>query len=129
MNRIKTLTLFLILSLASPALAEAPASAEAAPGETINGIRLIVGDEPITDLDIAQMEKNIQYLRKNLRISKREAAIEELIERAIIERVARRESIIVSDARIQTEINNQMRARSIETEEEFQEMIKKETGM
>ncbi|MEQ8351674.1 MAG: peptidyl-prolyl cis-trans isomerase [Leptospiraceae bacterium] len=129
MNRIRIITLLLGLIISTAAVAEAPASVEQAPGETINRIRLIVGDEPITDLDIAQMEKNIQYLRKNLRVSKREAAIEELIERAIIERVARRESIIVSDARIQTEMTNQMRARSIETEEEFQLMIKKETGM
>ena len=127
-SRIVELTI-LLCAISVPLGAEGPASRERAPGEMINGIRLIVGDEPITDLDIAQMEKNIQYLRQNLRISKREAAVEELIERAIIERVARRESIIVSDARIQTEINNQMRARSIETEAEFQEIIKKETGM
>ncbi|MCB1168702.1 MAG: peptidyl-prolyl cis-trans isomerase [Leptospiraceae bacterium] len=133
MNRILLLLLAGLLGLmatATPAEERPrPASAERAPGETINGIRLIVGDEPITDLDIVQMEKNIQYIRKNLRISKRDAAIEELIERAIIERVARRESIIVSEGRIQTEIDNQMRARSIETEEEFQKLIQRETGM
>lgn len=126
--------LSLLLILAAPAILHAeerprPASAERAPGETINSIRLIVGDEPITDLDIVQMEENIKYIRKNLRTSRREAAIEELIERAIIERVARRESLIVSDGRIQTEIQNQMRARSIETEEEFANAIKRETGM
>ena len=107
----------------------APKPTEVAPGEEINSIRLIVGDEPITDLDISRMEKNIRYIRKNLRTSVREAAIEELIERAIIERVARRESIIVSDQRIQNEIDNQMRARSIETQEKFEEMIQRESGM
>ncbi len=97
-------------------------------GTIVNRIRFTVGDVPITDMDIAAMEK--QILRMPVRPGgKKKTAVEELIERAIVDIEARAESIIVTDARIQTEMKRRMDSTGIATEDEFRKLVERETGL
>lgn len=97
-------------------------------GVIVNRIRYTVGDVPITDMDIAAMEKQLQ--RAPLRPgAKRKTAVEELIERAIVDIEARAESIIVTDARIQTEMKRRMESAGIATEDDFRRLVERETGL
>jgi len=98
------------------------------PGQLLNRVQLVVGDVPITQADIAEME---DVLRRSgeVRGSVERAALDRLIERAIVEIEADRESIIVSEERIQNEIDRRMKFSGIENQENFRDRVQRESGL
>ena len=119
----------------SPAEVVSPRPETAAPGEAINQVRYIVDEEVITDIDIDRMRENLDNLDKLNPSPKRNdkdtrtRAIETLIERAIVLREAREESIIVSDARVDNEMEKRRNLMGIADEDEFRRLVEKEAGM
>ncbi|MBI3394271.1 MAG: peptidyl-prolyl cis-trans isomerase [Spirochaetia bacterium] len=97
------------------------------PGTLVNRVRIIVGDVPITDFDIASMERIIAKMPA--RGGKKKTAADELIERAIVDMEARAESLIVTDARIRNEVKRRMEAMNMTSESEFRKMVERETGL
>ncbi len=100
-------------------------------GMVVNSIRFIVGDVAITEMDITSMESRLLHMKRGRVRGKsiRTQAIDELISRAIVEMVAREESIIVSDARIDNELRKRMQMTGIEDESKFHAAVERETGM
>ncbi|MCE9599736.1 MAG: SurA N-terminal domain-containing protein [Spirochaetia bacterium] len=117
---------------------EKPAKAEAkvtvkpvtlsARGEALNRVRIIVGEEPITEMDIEQMKKNMLRMGKPIR-NLQEDAVNELIRRAIVENEARNESIIVSETRIENEVNRAKDNAGVRDEARFKAMVEQDSGM
>ncbi|MBL8022346.1 MAG: hypothetical protein JNM27_21900 [Leptospirales bacterium] len=97
-------------------------------GEVLNRVRIIVGEEPITEMDIQQMKKNLLRMGRPIR-NLDEDAINELIRRAIVENEARAESIIISEARIETEVNRARDNSGIRDEARFKAMVEQDSGM
>ncbi|MBE7437660.1 MAG: hypothetical protein HS115_04325 [Spirochaetales bacterium] len=104
---------------------QAPAGPPALPGEPFLTVRYIVGETAITDRDI----ESIALHFKGTARQRQEKSVQMLIERAIIDREARNESIIVSDARLEHEINQRMQMAGISSEEAFRKSIERDTGM
>ena len=105
-----------------------------APGVAVNRVRYIVGNIPITDIDIENMRVKLSYLERRRPQDKKKAAAgpdpaQELIKRAIVELIARRDSLLVSRARVENEIQKRKEAMGIHDESEFRRAIKKNTGM
>ncbi|MCB1316676.1 MAG: peptidyl-prolyl cis-trans isomerase [Leptospiraceae bacterium] len=92
-----------------------------------NQVRLVVGEISITDVDIQQLVEQLQRSRETGNL--RDKAIDILIERAIVEIEARRETIIVSDERVQNELNFRRQAMGVTDQERFQELVEEETGL
>lgn len=100
-------------------------------GEIVNRVRYIVGDIPITQIDIEQMEKRIRRMKQKPPggMSLSRYAIDQLIMRAIVEMEARDESVIVSDERIQNEVKRRMEFAGIDDEDRFRRLLESETGL
>ena len=103
---------------------------EAPAGEVVNRIRFVVGDLAITELDIEQMKVNIKYLQKG-RLVPEDARdpVEELIKRAIVRIEATRESLLITDARIEHEITKRKEAAGVTSDADFQKLVEKQAGM
>lgn len=91
------------------------------PGEAVNRIEYVVGDVPITRMDIDQAMENLTRGRN------KDQAVELLITRAIVDMEARKQSIIVSDERIENEIEKRMEVSGIQDMDRFQKMVESKT--
>lgn len=100
-------------------------AAEAAEGEIINSVRLIVGTKPITDLDFEDGAALVKLFRPG-RVTQKEVE-EFLIEKSIVDQVAEEESVIVSEERIDKEIKRRMEMARETDEQAFRERIERET--
>ncbi len=98
------------------------------PGEILNRVRYVVGDESITEMDLEQMRKNLLRMGRPVR-NLQEDAVKELIRRAIVENEARTESVIVSDQKIENEVNRAKENVGIKDETRFRQALEAETGM
>ncbi len=96
-------------------------------GEILNRVRLVVGTISITQIDI---NNQIETLRKSNKPPRnlQKAAIDRLITRAIVNIEAERESIIVSEARMENEIRRRQLATGIDDYAEFQKVVARQTG-
>ena len=108
-----------------PAVAVKPGTR---PGEVLNRIRFIVGEEAITDMDIEAMRKNLLRMGKPVR-NLQEDAIKELIRRALVENEAKAESIIVSEQRVENEVTRAKENAGVRDDARFRQGIEAETGM
>lgn len=95
------------------------------PGESFLTVRYIVGETAITDRDIESVARHFKGTARQ----RQEKSVQMLIERAIIDREARAESIIVSEARLEHEINQRMQMAGISSEEAFRKSIERDSGM
>lgn len=96
-------------------------------GEILNRVRLVVGTISITQIDVDNQIKNLRRSNKPPR-NLRKAAIDRLITRAIVNIEAERESIIVSEARMENEIRRRQLATGISDFAEFQKLVVRQTG-
>jgi putative peptidyl-prolyl cis-trans isomerase len=120
----------------APAPAPAPAPQKPAPaapaaaktGELLNRVRYIIGDEPITELDIEVMKKNLLRMGRQAR-NLHEEAVNELIRRALVESEARAESILVTDQKIENEVARAKENAGIKDDARFRATVEQETGM
>lgn len=130
----KYLTAFLFLAavvVTTSARAEQVAgyTPEEAPGEVINRVIMIIGENPVTQLDLDRIQKYVRAIRPDMKGSEKETAYSILIERAIVDRAASEESIIVSPERLENEIKRRMDMSNINNREQFEETVAKESGM
>ena len=100
-----------------------------ADGKIINRVKYVVGNIPITHLDIEEMKTRMKYLNRRKPKRDRKKPIDELITRAIVYLEARKESLMVTDLRIENEIQKRKDASGISDEREFREMLEKQSGM
>ncbi|MCR9141688.1 MAG: peptidyl-prolyl cis-trans isomerase [bacterium] len=116
--------------------APAPATTEAEPGqivavtedgEILNRVRLVVGSISITQIDIDNQIRTLRSSNKPPR-NLQKAAVDRLITRAIVSIEAERESIIVSEARMENEIRRRQLATGIDDFEEFKKVVTRQTG-
>lgn len=115
---------------ASDVSQKASEKASSPSGEVINRIRFVVGDIPITEIDLDRMTKKMRDTGSpEARRNPVEAAKTELFTRALIEIEAKKESILVTEARMQHEVNRRMEASGITDETAFHKTVEKETGM
>lgn len=100
-------------------------------GQILNRVVLVVGDVAVTDMDMEYARKSVVKMAnvRPIRNGVEQAAIDLLIERAILEMEAKNESIIVSDQRIANEIQKKMDLMGLKTEMEFKRMAERETGI
>lgn len=97
----------------------------------LNDVVAVVASAPITTIDLAQELERMQR-RKLPAKDKRSAkshALDNLIGRAIIDVIAREESVTISPERIKNAIKKEMDMRGILREEEYKKIIKRDTGM
>ena len=101
--------------------------------ETLNRIIMIVGDEPVTGIDLEDMKTSIASGRIPGLHARRgrveDQALEELIARAIVDREADDESIIISETRIENEIQKRKELSGIESDAQFQKEVENQTGL
>lgn len=103
--------------------------AETIPGEIVNRVRYVIGNIPVTEIDIDEMEQNLRYYDRSGKKSGRRAAENELVERAIVRLVAEEESLMVTDARVENEIKRRRNASGVSSAAQFEKMIESQTGM
>lgn len=109
---------------------ERPAPAPVDDGSVIvNRVRIVVGEEAITDLDLRQAGDKLRRANRLRGRSPEAAAADFLIERAIVEMEARRESILVSEERMQNEMKRRMQFAGIVREEDFRVRVERESGL
>ena len=105
----------------------APAAPVTEDGEIANRVRLVVGSLSITQIDINNQVENLRRSNRPPR-DPEQAAIDRLITRAIVNIEAERESIIVSEARMENEIRRRQQATGIEDFEEFKRVVSRQSG-
>lgn len=94
-------------------------------GERINGVKVLVGTRPITDIDFEDGRSLVQLFRPG-KITTKE--IEDfLIEKSIVDQVADEESIVVGQERIDNEISRRMEMARETSEAAFKERIERES--
>lgn len=93
----------------------------------VNRVRLIVGSVAITDQDVLKMKKSLRKTRRGKR-NLEKLAVDQLIERAIVGMEAEKQSIIVSDLRLQNEVKRRMQMSGVSDENKFRKSIERETG-
>lgn len=110
--------------------APGPRADESTDGSIVlNRVRYVVGDAAITEADLADAR---DLVRRSGRLGGRnleEAAAEFMIDRAIVNMEARRESIIVSDERLQNEVQRRMQFAGIIDEKEFRDRVERESNL
>jgi len=94
-------------------------------GETINRVRLIVGNRPITDIDYEDGGRLLKLFRPGNPTAKDVENF--LIEKSIIDQVAEDESIVVSEERLDNEVKRRMEMARETDQEAFQKKIETET--
>ena len=100
----------------------------------VNRVVYIVGDVPITEMDVERMQARVKNNwkrrdKKYKKMSREEVVKDALFRRAIVEMEARKESLLVSDKRIENEIQMRMEDSQMTDEEEFRKLVEKQTGM
>lgn len=122
--------LILILSLIFINASLLPAENEDA-SEVLNRIRFTLADSAVTDIDVENMMKHLKemHLRPGNNVSFEQFAEEQLIMRRIVDMESAKESIIVSEERMQNEIKRRMEYSGIESEDQFRRMVTRETGV
>lgn len=101
------------------------------PGTPLNQVYAVVGEIPITELDI---EKEIDHFKKRKGVKKDKRnltsqVLDLLISRAIIDMVARQESITVSQERVQKAIEKELEMRNLKDEKQLAAQVKKALGI
>lgn len=96
-------------------------------GDVVNRVRYVVGEVAITDVDIQKMAEILRQTREGGANPERKA-VDVLVERAIVSMEAERESIIVSEERMENEIRRRQLASGAETLEEFRKSVERQTG-
>ena len=97
--------------------------------EPIGGVVAVVGNVPITDLDL---ERETGYftrrkgIKKNRKRDIKSQVLDLLISRAIIDFVAKQEEIAVSPKRIKAAIKKEMNLRKIKSEAVFKQKVERE---
>lgn len=97
----------------------------------LNDVVAVVANVPVTTIDIAQEVDRMQK-RRNFKREKKNLqsqALDTLIGRAIIDVIAREESVTISPERIKNAIKKEMDGRGILKEEEFKRIVKRDTGI
>ena len=117
----RTFVFILAFSIASPAFA----------ATVLNDVIAVVANAPVTSIDLAQ---ELDRLKKRKAPAKdkrgpKSQAVDNLIGRAIIDVIAREESVTISPERIKNAIKKEMDMRGILREEDFKKVIKRDTGM
>ncbi len=96
-------------------------------GEKLNSIKIIVGKRAITELEV---EKITDFVNQLSKIENKKITAEDfLIEKLIVEQVAEEDSIVVSEEKLNTEIEKRRISSNITSKEEFKKKIEKETGL
>jgi putative peptidyl-prolyl cis-trans isomerase len=117
----RTFVFILAFSIASPAFA----------ATVLNDVIAVVANAPVTSIDLVQ---ELDRLKKRKAPAKdkrgpKSQAVDNLIGRAIIDVIAREESVTISPERIKNAIKKEMDMRGILREEDFKKVIKRDTGM
>lgn len=91
----------------------------------------VVANAPITSIDLAQEVERMQKRKVPIKDKRsiKSHALDALIGRAIIDVIAREESVTISPERINNAIKKEMDMRGILREEEFKKVIKRELGL
>ncbi|MCB1172255.1 MAG: peptidyl-prolyl cis-trans isomerase, partial [Leptospiraceae bacterium] len=97
-------------------------------GQLVNRVQYIVGTEAITAIDIREMKKQISYTDKGSGNLEKKA-INALIDRAIVNMEAEKQTIIVSELRVENEIRRRMQSLGVNREQDFEETISRQMGM
>lgn len=100
--------------------------------EVINEVVAVVGNEPITYLDLQNELKNFKakkFFKKEEKRNLESQVLDLLIGRQIVEIVAQEESITVSPERVEQMLEKEMQMRNILEKDEFKKIIEKETGL
>jgi putative peptidyl-prolyl cis-trans isomerase len=106
------------------------AQAQDKPVVVVNKVRFIVGESAVTELDIRNRMNHIRASKAPLgKMTLEKAAISELITIAIVDREAAKESVIISDSRIDNEIRQRMELAGITDMDRFKKDVEKETGL
>ncbi len=117
------------LSLLFSVSASLSAQGEKSRGEIVNRVLYVVGDIPITVMDIEMEMARIRSSRKPVRGSLRKVAVDRLMERAIVDLVAREESVIISDERVENTIQRRKDVMGIQDDARFRAAVERETGI
>ncbi|MCS6972211.1 MAG: peptidyl-prolyl cis-trans isomerase [Leptospiraceae bacterium] len=90
-----------------------------------------VANTPITSIDLAHEMERMQRKKVVLRDKRnlKSHALDNLIGRAIIDVIAREESVTISPERIQNAIRREMDLRGILREEEFKKVVRRDLGL
>lgn len=121
---------FILFSSLLSAAPEKPTESEA--GDVLNSIVAVVGNKPITriDLDEAVTEfKSRKGVKKTSGRNEESQVLDLLISRAIVDIVAREESISISDLRVNDAIERDMEMRGFKSEDAYDRVIRRETGL
>jgi putative peptidyl-prolyl cis-trans isomerase len=97
----------------------------------LNDVVAVVANAPVTTIDLA-MELDRMKRRKVSAKDKRGVkshAVDNLIGRAIIDVIAREESVTISPERINNAIKKEMDMRGLLREDDFKKIIKRDSGM
>ncbi len=103
----------------------------------VNQLRYMVGSVAITDLDIEAMRTDLGKLqaarrrgrkRRKARPVSRAEATRELITRSIVKLEAQKESLTISNARVENEIRAMKERASLSSDAEFRRVIERQTG-
>jgi len=97
--------------------------------DLINDIVAMVGDIPITIIDLKDEVKHLRKGDKNDLRSKESQALDSLIEKAIIDTVMKEEVISISQAQVEQIIKKTMVDNNIPDEKTFEEVLKREVHL
>lgn len=101
------------------------------PATVLNDVVAVVANLPITTIDLAHEVERMQK-RRGFKREKRglqPQALDTLIGRAIIDVIAREESVTISPERIANSLKKEMDMRGILREADFMKAIKRDTGL
>ncbi len=107
------------------------AAASLASAEVLNEVIAVIGNEPVTLIDLNN-EIKLYKTRKNVKQDKRNIesqVLDLLISRAIVDIIAAEESITVPPERIDSTIQREMDMRGIANLEEYKKKVEKELGI
>ncbi len=100
-------------------------------GAVLVDVVAVVANAPVTNLDLSHEVERMQK-RRGFKKEKRglqSQALDTLIGRAIIDVIAREESVTISPERIKNQLKKEMDMRGILREEEYKKVIKRDTGL
>jgi len=98
----------------------------------LNDTAALVANTPVTTVDITHEVDRMQRRRNFKRDAKKNLtsqALDLLIGQAIIDTIAREESVTISPERIKNALRKEMDQRGILKEDDFKKVVKRDTGM
>lgn len=96
-------------------------------GERLNSVVMLVGNRPLTDIDYEEGLELVKLFKQGKTSTKE---VEEfLVEKSIVEQVAEEESIVVSDERLDHEVERRREMARESSEERFRGRIEHDTGV